>query len=320
MEGMIVLAPQTPEADTTLAVRLRDKFMSTGRCVLAASVLDQEDILQDFIDWYQHIGVDFILILDLGSTDGSRDLLARLADTDKVGWYPLPDRDMTKYDQAGELAKLARDRFQADWIVLCDADEFLCPAGGALGPILRLAESKDITSISVPCLNMTGPQPKPGQSATQALTLRIDAPAKVTPLQATMGNLPVPYIFIEHPPHTIVRASAVQAYGGGAHYVETSWGLSGETERLRFLHYNMRGYGKFEQKVRNAAAWIRDNKHLDPLWAWHWRRWIWLYEAGRLREDYEAQFVSSAREQELIQDGTCSRDETVARWKRERPK
>jgi hypothetical protein len=291
--------------------------MPTGKVVLTASVLDQGDILRDFIEWHLHIGVDFIVVLDIGSTDGSRDLLQHAADRGNVFWYPLPDRDMTKYDQGGELAKLARDRFEADWIVLCDADEFLCPANGKLKPILSLAESRNITSISVPCRNMTGSIPKLGQSVVETLTLRIDKPASVTNAQASSGNLPVPYIFFEHPPHTIARASAVQKYGAGAHRVETSWGLPGETEKLRFLHYNIRGYDKFEQKVRNTAAWLRDNRHLDPLWGWHWRRWIRLHEAGQLRQDYEAQFASAALAEELIRDGTCSRDDTVARWKKQ---
>jgi hypothetical protein len=76
----------------------------------------------------------------------------------------------------------------------------------------------------------------------------------------------------------------------------------------------MRGYDKFETKVRNTANWFEDNKHLEPWWGWHWRRWIRLNQESRLREDYESQFVSPARAEELIRDGICTRDETVSNW------
>ena len=69
--------------------------------------------------------------------------------------------------------------------------------------------------------------------------------------------------------------------------------------------------------MRNAARWFEDNKHLEPWWGWHWRRWIRLEQAGRLREDYDDQFVSPSRAQQLVRQGTCSIDETVASWIRQ---
>jgi hypothetical protein len=100
--------------------------------------------------------------------------------------------------------------------------------------------------------------------------------------------------------------------------VEGSWGKSGDIGRLRFLHYPIRGYDTFEVKVRNTAAWIADNPHLEPWWGWHWRRWIRLMEAGRLRQEYESQFASPQRADELVRDGTCAIDETVSSWVRRR--
>ena len=42
-----------------------------GKVVLAVGVYDTAGILADYLDWYLHIGVDFIVALDYGSTDGS---------------------------------------------------------------------------------------------------------------------------------------------------------------------------------------------------------------------------------------------------------
>ena len=124
----------------------------------------------------------------------------------------------------------------------------------------------------------------------------------------------MPYIFIQHPPHTIVRASALVEYGPGVHDATVSRGQKEDTGRLRFLHYNYRSYDKFEAKVRNVETWFAANTHLPPWWGWHWRRWIRLKEAGRLREEYDSQFVTPARRDELIRDGTCTIDKTVTNF------
>ena len=66
--------------------------------------------------------------------------------------------------------------------------------------------------------------------------------------------------------------------------------------------------------MRNTEKWLADNPHLPPGWGWHWRRWIQLEKDGRLREDYERQFVSPERANELVGDGTCAVDTTIAAW------
>jgi hypothetical protein len=47
---------------------------------------------------------------------------------------------------------------------------------------------------------------------------------------------------------------------------------------------------------------------------WHWRRWIHLAKAGLLRDDYDQQFVSDERARELVAQGVCVVDGTVASW------
>ena len=289
--------------------------MSTEKIVLVASVYDQADILSDYIEWHLQLGIDLIVVQDCGSTDGSQDVLNRLAATGQVKWLVLPERNMLKYASDVVLATMARDEYAAEWIIQCDADEFLSPQGDDLRTILDNAKNNDFTALSVPVLSMTGLPLQPRRSALQTLTLRVDRPVQEGQ-QAVLGELPVPYIFMWHPPKTIIRAAAFVEYGPGTHLAKTAWGQSGRLPHLQFLHYPIRGFDKLQTKVRNTAAWLRDNPHLQSWaeWGWHWRRWIRLNQEGRLREDYESQFVSPARAEELIRDGICSIDETVSNW------
>jgi hypothetical protein len=288
--------------------------MLKGKIVLITIPYDQGDILQDFLDWHLHLGIDLILAMDGGSTDGSRDMLDAYAKTGRVVWLPLPERDMRKYAMADEVAAIARDRYHADWIILCDVDEFLCTRDADLRTILADAERDGITMLTVPRRTMTGLPLAAGQRATQALTLRIDRTVEPSHEQQLSWNLPAPFVFLEVGGHLAVRASALAAFGAGAHVATTTWGESRTSDRLYILHYAIRGFESLRTKVLNTKAWLADNPHLSPGWGWHWRRWIHLHTEGRLKEDYDQQFVSSARARELIRDGICVVDETIAGW------
>jgi glycosyltransferase involved in cell wall biosynthesis len=288
--------------------------MSAGKIVLITMPFDQVDILEDFLDWHLDLGVDLILALDGGSTDGTTAVLERYKRTKRVAWFPLPERDMTKYSVADELTTMARDRYDADWIIYCDVDEFLCAPGKSLREVLAECDRDGITLINVPRRNMTGPLIAPGRRATEVLTLRIDREVVPTPAQEATWDFPVPFVFLQNGGgHVAVRASAMKSFAIGMHSATVTWGSSGTSE-LYILHYGIRGFEELQQKVRNIRKWFEDNPHLPRGWGWHWRRWIQLEDAGRLREDYEYQFVSDQRADELVADGTCTVDMTIADW------
>ena len=288
--------------------------MSADKIVLLVVPSEQGDILRDYIEWHLELGVDLILAEDVGSSDNSREILESFVKGGRVRWSPVPEKNRLKYRAEETLTKLAIEQHEADWIIMSDVDEFLCAQGENLRAILRRAAADNVTAIGVPCFNMTGPVLQPAQRATETLTLRIDKPVDPPEEELMSGELSVPYVFVRHPPKTITRAAAFAGYGPGMHTVKTLFGNGGVLPELRFLHYPIRGFDKLEAKVQSAVAFFEENTHLEPWWSWHWRRWIRLYREGRLREDYESQFLSSAQTQELIREGVCSVDETIATW------
>jgi len=288
--------------------------MTNEKIVLLVLPSNQGDILKDWIEWHLDLGVDLILAEDVGSSDNTHEVLESFAKAGRVQWSVVPEKNRSKYRAEEMLAKMAIDHHKADWIIMSDVDEFLCPQGQELRRLLRRAAAKSVTAISVPCFNVTGPAFESARRATETLTLRIDRPVSPPDDQLISGDLPVPYIFIRHPPKTIARASAFVGYGPGMHTVVTAWGKTRAFPQLHFLHYPIRGFDRLAAKVAGAAAFFKENTHLEPWWCWHWRRWIRLNQEGRLREDYESQFLSPARVEELLRNGTCTVDETIANW------
>ena len=291
---------------------------NTGKIVLAVGVYDNADILREFIDWHYHLGIDFAIAYDYGSQDGSRDILADYARRKLVDWITIPDKNYARFDPFTRIAERARDDFAADWIIVVDTDEFVCQPYYGLRTALERARDHDMTVITMPGFNMTGPPLAAGGSAPEALTLRIDRSLQETSEQALSGDLPVPYVFIRQQTKTIVQASALIDYTTGGHLARHASGRSAEIPGLSFRHYPFRGYESFEMKVRNSAAWLDGNPELTAGLAWHWRHWVRQYRAGRLPEEHAAQFVSAARAAELVREGVCTVDETVSSWARAR--
>jgi hypothetical protein len=288
--------------------------MRQMKVVLITAPSDQGDILQDFLDWHLDLGVDLILAMDHGSTDGSIELLDRYARTRPVVWFPVAERDIRKYSPADELAALARDRYHADWIIHCDVDEFLATSGAPLRAVLEQAEQAGLSLVSLPRRTMTGPLMKPGEKATAALTIRIDRTVGLTPDQLINWELPAPFAFLNVGDHLIVRASTFDRYGPGAHGGIATRGTSGSIDGVYIMHYAMRGFESLQAKVKMTKSWLAANSHLEPTQCWHWRRWIHLSEQGLLRQDYEQQFLSPEQARELVGNGTCAIDRTVADW------
>ena len=53
---------------------------------------------------------------------------------------------------------------------------------------------------------------------------------------------------------------------------------------LEVLHLPMRSYGAFQEKIERGREYFAKNPELAQNTGWHWRRWIELFQSGRLRE------------------------------------
>lgn len=292
--------------------------MADDKIVLATFPANQGDIVQDYIEWNLDLGVDLILAEDCNSSDNTHAVLNYFSNRGQLHWFPTV-RNYLNCRPAEAMAEMAREVYGADWLIMCDVDEFLCPQTDNLRTILKAAAAEGVTAISVPCFNMIGPLLSEGR-ATQTHTLRIDKTVIETHEHQLSGDIPVPYIFIRHPPKTIVRTAAFKEYASGSHSVKTTWGRTAEFPELRLLHFPIRGFDKFQKKIENVTAFFQENTHFEPGWGWHWLRWIRINQEGRLREEYENQFVSPDEAAKLISEGVCSIDRTIANWVKDKNK
>jgi glycosyltransferase involved in cell wall biosynthesis len=106
------------------------------KLILTLTARNEADILEANLAYHLGAGVDFILAVDNGSTDGTSDILDRYAQQGCLEWRSAPDPDFNQIQSVTRMARDAATRFSADWVINADADEFWWPRGKSLKEVL----------------------------------------------------------------------------------------------------------------------------------------------------------------------------------------
>lgn len=152
-DGMTVIggAPPGPEARTVLLVVARNEALR----------------LPAMLDWHIGLGVDHVILLDNGSTDGTPELALRLGDRALV----LAVAGTFSQARQDEWRMAVLDRLCADrWVIPADADELLVYPGmeqAAIGAFCTHLESIGAACATGFMLDMYGDAPL-GRTAYRA--------------------------------------------------------------------------------------------------------------------------------------------------------
>jgi hypothetical protein len=95
-------------------------------------VRNEAEIIEANIDYHLAQGVDFVLVTDHGSDDGTSEILARY-ERDGVAQVIRDDREGHRQsERVNRMVQIAAERYSADWVINSDADEFWWPLAGSL--------------------------------------------------------------------------------------------------------------------------------------------------------------------------------------------
>lgn len=227
-------------------------------------VRDEADIVEHLLVYHLNRGLDHVLAIDDGSTDGTREILDSFQ---KVGLLTLVPRPAgTYWDKEAQwqtqLARRAATEHGADWILPGDADEFWWPLWGDLKDVLSSVR-RDHEAIVVPRNDFVFVRP-PARSAPQDFTVR----EKVSALR----------------PKLAFRASPAVAISQRAHHVSLDAKLREVTDTqagrplrvspvagVRIFHYGVRSDEQFERVgqrgVRGRGRGVKERAaHRDALY------------------------------------------------------
>jgi len=270
------------------------------KLVMTLLVRDAEELLRENLEFHISQGVDFFVITDNCSVDGSAGIIdeyVRAGVAERI-WEPQDDFSQARW--VTRMARRAATEHRADWIINSDDDEFWSGRSGNLAEELARipaeCEALAVERFNHPALA--------GKGATYFLASMIFRERRSRNIfgQAL-------------PPKLCHRAFADVEIAQGNH----SGTRSGKplatypTAAIRISHFPVRDFAAFERKIVSGGAAYARNTTLDPSVG---RSWRWLYEVwrrGELREWYDSQLLGPAQIAERLADGTLVIDDSVLR-------
>jgi hypothetical protein len=103
--------------------------------VMTLLVRDEADVLKDNLDYHFAQGVDFAIVTDHGSTDGTPEILADYESRGLIRVLRTEGHEHHQSRRVTRMARLAAVEHGADWVINNDADEFWWPAVGDLSDV-----------------------------------------------------------------------------------------------------------------------------------------------------------------------------------------
>jgi len=228
------------------------------RIVMTLLCRDEEDIVGYNIAYHLAQGIDFVIATDNASRDRTPLLLERFARQGKLHLIREPSLTHDQGVWVTRMARMAAKRFDADWVINNDADEFWLSRTGTVREALE-AMPRDAECLSVPRFDMAPPR-DPDSKFFEAMVIRLADARNVhgMPLLPKACHRAYSDIRVADGNHSVIRR--------GKRIAERS------DHPLEIMHFPLRGAAQLERKVRQGAEALRANTTLAPGIGLHWRR------------------------------------------------
>lgn len=279
------------------------------KLAMVMKVKDEDDILDDTLRYHAAQGVDFFVVTDNGSTDGTPEILRRWVDVGRMRVIdePSPDFRNQAHGWVTHMARLAATEHDADWVLHTDADEFWWPVSGDL--------RQSLESVPEPYGVVVAPRiefvPRPDQPGSffDRLTVR-ETHSSLRPKLAHRAE-----------PDVVLRR--------GAHDIDVERGNDGmpkagrpvlrgvrdddpDDDRrlifapawpLRVMHFPLRSFDQYRRRVEVMLAGSHSDRARRELREHH--------DAGRLPELFAQIAFGDEAIEAGLRDGTLTHDERL---------
>jgi glycosyltransferase involved in cell wall biosynthesis len=267
------------------------------KLVMTLLVRDEEDIVADNLDFHLAQGVDEVIVTDNGSVDGTLEILRAYEARGLVRIIVEPTDDYSQGRWVTRMARLAATEHNADWVINNDADEFWWPREGTLRTLFERLGG-DVGVVVGHRTNFV-PRPEDDRPYWERMTLR-----ERESLNPVGKPLPPKLAHRAHPEIVVVQ---------GNHRIKgPDVGSEVDDGSIEILHFPMRSYAQFENKIVKGGRAYARNRELPEKTGRTWRRLYETWEQGGLPAHYEASVVAEAARHDLLED-TRLRDYLEAR-------
>jgi hypothetical protein len=274
------------------------------KLVMTLLVRNEADMIETNLDYHLAQGVDFVIVTDHGSSDGTGELLRRYEQAGVVTVLHEEGEEHHQSVRVTRMARLALNRHCADWVIHNDADEFWWPLSGSLRDVFASIPA-EYGQIEVQRRNfLPGPEGlDPFYSRlvyrdTQSLNLS----GRV--LEPKVAHRAHPNVVVAPGNHWISGAELRPAPAG---------------ELLEIFHFPMRSYDQFERKVIQTGIGYEKLEHRSFEVGRDQLKLLQVYRENALRQYYEEALLDDAARRRGLEDGSIVLDRRLEDFMRSLP-
>lgn len=263
-------------------------------------VRDEIDIIRTCLDYHFAEGVDFIVVTDNGSVDGTLDVLREYEAAGRIELIREPPSDYSQSHWVTRMARLASTRHKADWVINADADEFFLWKHGSLRKAFKKMGRK-IRVFSAGRHDFV-PLDRPGRAAIPLeMTWRVTGSRNLFNLRPLIPKA----IHRGHPEATVKM--------GNHRVYAPSFPKEWPPGEIEIYHFPIRSYAQFETKTVNTGSSLEKNTELSDKIAQRPRLWYRMWKEGALEDEYwNHVHYGPERLRDSIESGELIEDLTLA--------
>lgn len=228
------------------------------RLGMSIVVKDEADIIEDNIRYHDSVGVDCFVVMDNGSTDGTRNILQKLSKKFDLHIIDQPDKEFQQSKWVTEMAIYCKKKLKANLVINNDADEFWEPENGV--SIKSYLSTKD-SVVTVRRYNSLLPQEARNKNFDyKDSSIIISNGIKPEPkTKESIESMLISYAS----PKTIVNPHGLKKVKTGNHRAShINSFFNGRIEKkIRIIHFPNRSYSQFKKRIENRSHISKLNFH-----------------------------------------------------------
>lgn len=215
-------------------------------------VRNEADIIRLNVLYHLASGIDRMLLVDNGSTDGTDGVLQQLSlEHPAVRW----SRDDGPFLPSKVMTKLAREAFEegADWVVPVDADEFWHASGGDLRSVLEGANAGVLRAQTVNFIQRRSQRESSPDVLTHMIRRAASPVGPPSHAQSLVESGQIAFVEKVYPQKCVCRPTPEIRIETGHHSISGANGPRTRTGEIVCLHAPMRSRAALAERITSSS-------------------------------------------------------------------